>query len=91
MSLVWGSAFNQHMLERTVDGSKRVWADIVYTKTYTEGNTSNWIESIMKSTMIKCSRKMTDSPDLTEYAIETLSAKNKFRKALEKMEKEDCR
>lgn len=90
-SLTWGTDFNQHMLERTADGSKRVWADIIYTKTYTEGNTSNWIESIMKSTITKCSRKMKDSPDLTEYAIETLGAKNKFRKALEKMEKEDCR
>lgn len=90
-SLTWGTDFNQHMLERTADGSKRVWADIVYTKTYTEGNTSNWIESIMKSTMTKCSRKMKDDPNLTEYAIETLGAKNKFRKALEKMEKEDCR
>ena len=90
-SLAWGSFFNQHMLERTTDGSRRVWADIIYTKTYTEGNTSNWIESIMKSTMMKCSRKMKDSPELTEYAIETLGAKNKFRKALEKMEKEGCR
>ncbi len=90
-SLTWGTDFNQHMLERTADGSKRVWADIIYTETYTEGNTSNWIESIMKSTITKCSRKMKDSPDLTEYAIETLGAKNKFRKALEKMEKEDCR
>ena len=79
------------MLERTADGTRRVWADIVYTKNYTEDNTSNWIESIMKSTQKKCSRKMKDSPDLREYAIETLGAKNKFRKALEKMEKEDCR
>lgn len=90
-SLTWGTAFNQHMLERTADGTRRVWADIVYTKNYTEDNTSNWIESIMKSTQKKCSRKMKDSPDLREYAIETLGAKNKFRKALEKMEKEDCR
>lgn len=90
-SLTWGTAFNQHMLERTADGSRRVWADIIYTKTYTEGNTSNWIESIMKSTINKCSRKMTGNPDLTEYAIETFGAKNTFRKALEKMEKEDRR
>lgn len=90
-SLTWGAAFNQHMLERTPDGSRRVWADIVYTKTYTEGNTSNWIESIMKSTIKKCSRKMTDRPELTEYAVETFGAKNQFRKALEKMEKEDRR
>ncbi len=90
-SLTWGSAFNQHMLERTYDGSRRVWADIVYTKTYTEDNTSNWIESIMKSTIKKCSRKMTDHPDLREYAVETFGAKNQFRKALEKMEKEDRR
>lgn len=90
-SLTWGTAFNQHMLERTADGTRRVWADIIYTKNYTEDNTSNWIESIMKSTQKKCSRKMKDSPDLREYAIETLGAKNKFRKALEKMEKEDCR
>lgn len=90
-SLSWGTAFNQHMMERTSDGSRRVWADIVYTKSYTEAHTSNWIESIMKSTINKCSRKMTSNPDLAEYAIETLGAKNKFRKALEKMEKEDCR
>ena len=90
-SLTWGPAFNQHMLERTSDGSRRVWADIVYTKTYTEDNTSNWIESIMKSTIKKCSRKMTDRPDLSEYAVETFGAKNQFRKALEKMEKEDRR
>lgn len=90
-SLVWGDFFNQHMLERTADGSRRVWGDLVYTKTYTEANTSNWIESIFKSTMIKCVRKLKNNPDLAEYAIEVLGAKNKFRKALEKIEKEDCR
>ena len=89
--LTWGSGFNQHMLERTADGSQRKWADIIYTQAYTLGNTSNWIESIMKSTMTKCSRKMADQPELREYAIETLGNGNKFRKALERMEKEDCR
>ena len=90
-SLAWGDAFNLHMLGQMGDGSGRKWADIIYTKTYTEVNTSHWIESIMKSTAIKCSRKMAGSPDLAEYAMETFGARNMFRKALEKMEKEDRR
>ncbi len=88
-SLTWGKAFTQHMLERTADGSRRVWAGIIYTKTYSLDNTSNWIESIMRSTQEKCCRKMQNNPDLVEYAIETLGAKNKFRRALEKTKKED--
>lgn len=90
-SLTWGSNFTEHMQEVSEDGRQRKWADIIYTKTYSEGNTANWIESIMKSTLVKLSRKMTDDPELTEYAMETLGKKNKFRKALEKIEKEDCR
>ena len=90
-SLAWGGDFTEHMRERTEDGSAKKWADIVYTKTYTERNTSKWIESISASTEIRCSRKMKNSADLREYAIETLGSKNKFRKALEKMEEEERR
>ena len=90
-SLTWGSDFNRQMGERPRDGSAEKWADVVYTKTYTESNTSKWIESISASTEIRCSRKMKDKADLREYAMETLGAKNRFRKALEKMEEEERR
>ena len=89
-SLSWGPDFNRHMAERTVGGIRRKWADIVYTETYTVENTSQWIESVFKSTVIKCSRKLAGNRELTEYAIETLGPNNKFRKALEKAEKEAC-
>lgn len=90
-SLSWGSSFNQHMLECHPDGKFKRWADIIYTETYTEGQTSNWIESILKSTAIKCARKVYGDSDLREYAIDALGYKNKFRKALEKMEEEECK
>ncbi len=90
-SIPWGPVFQQYMQECTADGASQRWADIVYTKTYTQGETANWIESIFKSTMLKCARKLSHDPELMEFAIETLGYKNKFRQALEKMEKEACR
>lgn len=87
----WGSAFRDHMKELDDDGRTRKWADIIYTETYTERNTSHWIESIFQSTMAKCARQLTNDPDLREYAAELLGVKNKFRKMLEKCEKEACK
>lgn len=90
-SFAWGRDFCDRMTQLARDGSGRKWADIVYTENYTEGNTTDWIGSIMESTLKKCARKLKDDPDMREYAAETLNAKGKFRKALEKMEKEDSR
>lgn len=89
-SLTWGADFQGHMKERTKDGSEYLWANIIYTETYT-AHTSHWIESILKSTIMKCSRKVCDCPELREYAMDTMEARGRFRTALEKMDKEGPR
>jgi hypothetical protein len=86
-SLSWGIPFNRHMMEPVKDDADKKWADIVYTETYTEPETSDWIESIFKSTMQKCARRLANDPELRDFAIESLGHKNKLRKALEKIEK----
>lgn len=89
--LCWGALFMEHMEERTADGNAFVWADIIYTQTYTKEQTSDWMESVSKSSVIKAAREVKNDPDLVEYVMETLGPKNKFRKALEKLRKENGR
>lgn len=84
--LSWGEAFAGHMAERDESG-KAKWADIVYTRTYTKAETSNWMESVSKSSVIRAARQVLQDPDLLEYILETLSPKNKFRRALESLQK----
>lgn len=88
-TLTWGQPFCRHMKERSADG--RTWAEIIYTETYTEANTSDWIESIQNSTVAKCARKLEENPELKEYAMEAFSIEGKFRKAMKKLEKGACR
>lgn len=90
--LVWGIPFRQYMLRSLADGTDRTWADIVYTESYTESDTSDWIESISNSMTEKCARRLFSDPDLRDIAEEKLSAKGKLRKAIEKIEKKEaCR
>lgn len=89
--LSWGRGFLKHMLERTEDGKAMKWADIIYTQTYTKGQTSNWIESISKSAIIKAAREIVENPDMIEFVMETLGEKNRFRMALASKTKEECK
>lgn len=91
-TLVWGTHFRQYMLHTLEDGTNRTWAEIVYTETYTEGQTSNWIESISKSMTEKCARKLAANPVQREIAEEKLSADGILRKTIERIEKKEaCR
>ncbi len=91
-TLVWGNHFRQYMLRSLADGTNRTWSEIVYTESYTEGQTSNWIESISNSMTEKCARKLFSDPDLRDIAEEKLSAEGKLRKTIEKIEKKEaCR
>lgn len=87
--LSWGSHFTRHMQERSETGSGYQWADIVYTQTYTKDQTSNWIESVSKSAILKAARAVKDDPDMVDYVMQTLGEKNRFRKALENKAKEE--
>lgn len=90
--LVWGGSFRQYMLLPLADGTDRTWADIVYTESYTESDTSNWIESISNSMTTKCARRLFSDPDLRDIAEEKLSADGKLRRTIEKIEKKEaCR
>ena len=82
-SLSWGQAFRQHLLEYTDEGER--WADIVYTKKYSEKDTSKWITSIAASTTQKAARRLVGNESLLEYATENLGVQNKLRKAVEEM------
>ena len=86
--LSWGRSFVAYMKELSPDGHGLKWADIVYTQTYTKEQTSDWIESISKSSIIQAARAIAENKKLVEYVTETLGKKNKFRKALEKLVKE---
>lgn len=86
--LSWGRSFVAYMKESSPDGHGLKWADIVYTQTYTKEQTSDWIESISKSSIIQAARAIVENKKLVEYVTETLGKKNKFRKALEKLVKE---
>jgi len=85
--MLWGPVFRHHMQQPGPMGDG-LWADIVYTETYSENQTSDWIESITKSINQKCARQTAQQPEMREYAEETFSCRNKFRKALTKIEKE---
>ncbi|MBR5014922.1 MAG: hypothetical protein IKY16_10035, partial [Bacteroidales bacterium] len=89
-ALAWGDSFRQYMLRTLADGTNRTWSEIVYTKTYTEAQTSNWIESITESTRKKCARMYAANPDLREIAVQ--KSNNALRKYMEKIEKKEaCR
>lgn len=86
--LAWGSHFTGHMLQRSDDGLSYLWADIVYTQTYTRAQTSNWMESVSKSSIIKAAKAIMEHPELKEFVLETLSTTNRFRRVLEDISKE---
>lgn len=90
-NLSWGRQFVSHMAERTDDGLGYKWGDIVYTQTYTKEQTSNWIESVSKSTAVRAARAMQNDRDMVEYATETFGATNRLRKALDGISKEESR
>lgn len=85
--MLWGPVFRHHMQQPGPMGDG-LWADIVYTETYSEDQTSDWIESITKSINQECARQTAQQPEMREYAEETFGCRNKFRKALNKIEKE---
>lgn len=85
--LLWGPAFRQHMQQRSPVNAA-LWGDIVYTETYCEAQTSDWIESITKTIIQKCARQTVRDRDQVEFVEETFSCRNKLRKALNKIEKE---
>lgn len=84
LNLSWGAAFLRHMVEHIEDGSTLKWANIVYTKTYTKDETSNWIESIRASTITRAAKAIVGNRDMLEYVLEVLGPKNLFRKEIEK-------
>lgn len=86
-SMLWGHAFRYQMEQRS-PVSNRLWAEIVYTETYSEDQTSDWIESITKTINQKCARQAAMNQELVEFVEESFSCRNKFRKALTKIEKE---
>lgn len=87
-NLSWNRQFVKEIRNCTDEKTQMKWRDIIYTETYTEDQTTKWIESIMDSTIGKCTRIVHGMSELTEYVIETMGYKNKFRKAMEKVEKE---
>ena len=91
--LYWGRDFREYLTRQTDDGTGGIWGDIVYTATYTEEETSDWIASIFDSTMKKCARKIARDAQMREFAVDTFSSKNKLYKEIAKIEKkkEACR
>jgi hypothetical protein len=85
--LLWGPAFRQHMQQPGPSGAQ-LWGELVYTETYSENQTSDWIESITKTIVQKCASQTARDRDKVEFVEETFSCRNKFRKALSKIEKE---
>lgn len=85
--LLWGPAFRQHMQQPGPSGAL-LWGELVYTETYSENQTSDWIESITKTIVQKCASQTARDRDKVEFVEETFSCRNKFRKALSKIEKE---
>ncbi len=88
--MLWGPVFRHYMQQPSPVGSG-LWADIIYTETYSEDQTSDWIESITKTINQKCARQMAQNQEMLDFVEETFSCRNKFRKALTKLEKEDGR
>lgn len=87
-SLAWGSGFRTYMQEQPKGSTYKTWAEVVYTNTYTEHETTRWIESILKSTLKKCAVRLMADEEQREYAVELMGYNSKFRKALAKIEKE---
>lgn len=85
--MLWGPVFRHHMQQPSPVGNG-LWADIIYTETYSEGQTSDWIESITKTINQKCARQTAANQEIVEYVEETFSCRNRLRKALDKLEKE---
>lgn len=81
--LSWGTGFSGHMSAVEADGVTPKWANIVYTRTYTKAQTSNWMESVSKSSILRAARQIPDDSELLEYIMEVFGPGNKFRKALE--------
>lgn len=86
-SMLWGPAF-RYQLEQRSPVTNRLWAKVVYTETYSEDQTSDWIESITKTINQKCARQAAMNQELVEFVEESFSCRNKFRKALTKIKKE---
>ncbi len=85
--MLWGPAFRHHMQQPDPVGNGLL-ADIVYTETYSENQTSDWIESITKTINQKCARQAAQDQEMMEFVEETFGCRNKFRRALTKIEKE---
>lgn len=85
--LVWGQDFRAHMPQPSGYDPDRLWGEIVYTAVYTQDQTSNWIESIFRSSMSKSARKLVADPELREFAEDNLSSKAQIHKAVAKIEK----
>lgn len=86
-SLLWGQAFRAYMEELTQKGNDYVWANIVYTQTYSKSQTSDWIESIRESAISQAAHIAVNNQKLVEYVIDTYGKKNRFRNALEDLVK----
>ena len=85
--LVWGQDFRAHMPQPSGYDPDRLWGEIVYTAVYTQDQTSNWIESIFRSSMSKSARKLVADSELREFAEDNLSSKAQIHKAVAKIEK----
>lgn len=90
-NLSWGSAFRQKLEEKPYCSDEEKWGDVVYTKTFVEHETTRWIESIMKSMTVKLMDEIKNDPELREYSVRVMGYKTKFRKILDKVEKEDIK
>lgn len=86
-SLVWGRDFRAHMPQPSGYDPSMLWGEIVYTSVYTQNQTSNWIESIFRSSMGKSAHKLMADPELREFAEDNLTPKTQIRKAVAKIEK----
>lgn len=85
--LAWGIPFRDHMPQPINSDSDLTWREIVYTDMYTVANTSNWIESIQQSTMMKCAARLVADPDLLEFAEDSFEPTDKLMKAIDRIAK----
>lgn len=83
-TLFWGDGFRERLQEKTEDGAALKWAHIIYTRTYTKKQTTDWVESVGRSTIQKAARIVAADPQLREYAMESMGTRNKFKKELQK-------
>lgn len=82
-ALSWGPVFLEHMEELTPDGKSFLWANIIYTQTYSKTQTSKWITSIRESAVSQAARIAVNNEKLVDYVLDTYGKKNIFRSALE--------